>query len=211
MTEIQNVTDVMQHLEGLKAVIFDLDDTLYGEKEYVRSGYKEVSKQLPQVENAEQKLWNAFVSRKSAIDTVLLAEGIYTEALKQHCLETYRSHQPDIHFYDGVLPMLIELREQGHFLGIITDGRPEGQRAKISALGLEGLMDKIIITDELGGIQFRKPCTQSYILMKEFFNVNYTEMLYVGDNPQKDFIACETLGIKAVYFVNQDGLYSKTR
>lgn len=28
MIEIQNVTEVMQHLGGFKAVVFDLDDTL---------------------------------------------------------------------------------------------------------------------------------------------------------------------------------------
>ena len=57
MIEIQNITDIMQQLDGIKAIVFDLDDTLYSEKEYVRSGYKAVSEILFEVENAEAKLW----------------------------------------------------------------------------------------------------------------------------------------------------------
>ncbi len=208
MIEITNITDVMQHLDGLKAIIFDLDDTLYGEKEYVRSGYHAVAKLLPQVEDAERKLWMAFENKKSAIDEVLISEGIYTEELKKQCLETYRYHQPDIHFYAGVVDMLMELRKRGYLLGIITDGRPEGQRAKIKALDMEKYIDHIIVTDELGGIQYRKPNEKAFVLMKERIGVEYAEMCYVGDNTKKDFVAPEKLGMKSIRFRNADGLYS---
>ena len=63
-------------------------------------------------------------------------------------MSVYRFHQPKIHFYDGVLELLQTLRADGYKLGIITDGRPEGQRAKIKALGLEELVDFIIVTDD---------------------------------------------------------------
>jgi len=96
--EISSMLQVAQHLQGLKAIVFDLDDTLYSEKEYVRSGYRAIAKQLPQVEQMEKKLWAAFVDKKSAIDEVLTAEGIYSDELKQMCLYVYRFHQPDIHF-----------------------------------------------------------------------------------------------------------------
>ena len=105
--------------------------------------------------------------------------------------------------------MLIFLKQQSYNIGIITDGRVEGQEAKIKVLQLDKLVDKIIITDALGGTEFRKPSTKSYVLMSEYFNTNYSDMIYVGDNLKKDFIACEKLGIRAVYFANQDGLYSK--
>lgn len=56
MIEIQSITDLMQHLDDLKAVIFDLDDTLYSEKEYVKSGYKAVADILPEIKDVESKL-----------------------------------------------------------------------------------------------------------------------------------------------------------
>lgn len=209
MIEITSITGVKNHLHGLKAVIFDLDDTLYSEKEYVRSGYRAIAANLPQVEQMEEKLWRAFEHNKSAIDEVLISEGIYTEELKQKCLSVYRFHQPDIHLYDGAKELIEHLRADGYMLGIITDGRLEGQRAKIKSLGLEGLVDHIIVTDELGGIEYRKPNEVAFLKMQETFDVPFEEMCYVGDNIKKDFIAPEKLGMRSIYFVNDNGLYSK--
>lgn len=207
MIEISRVTEVKQHIDGLKVIIFDLDDTLYGEKEYVRSGYHAVAGILPQVEDCEEKLWTAFEESKSAFDEVLKNEGIYTDELKQKCLQTYRFQKPDIHLYDGVADMLVKLRTAGHKLGIITDGRPEGQRAKIEALGLGEYIDHIIITDELGGIEYRKPNDTAFRMMKEKLGAEFSEMCYVGDNIKKDFIAPEKLGMRCIWFRNKDGLY----
>ncbi|WP_455436901.1 HAD family hydrolase [Hungatella hathewayi] len=207
MIEIQKITDVMQHLNGLKVVVFDLDDTLYSEKEYVKSGYYAVSQILPQVYDAEAKLWKAFEEKKSAIDELLNAEGIYNEELKQRCLEVYRFHKPNIHLYDGAEKMLTYLREQGRLIGILTDGRPEGQWAKIKAFNLINYVDHTIVTDELGGVEYRKPNEKAFRLMKEQFGVEFSEMCYVGDNIRKDFIAPEKLGIRPIWFRNTEGLY----
>ena len=37
MIEITEITEVMNYIEGLSAVVFDLDDTLYSEKEIGRA------------------------------------------------------------------------------------------------------------------------------------------------------------------------------
>lgn len=208
LIEITKITEVLNYIDGLSAVVFDLDDTLYSEKDYVRSGYKAVAEILPQVGNAAEKLWIAFESGKPAIDTVLNDEGIYTEVLKAQCLETYRNHKPDIKLYDGVADMLKEIRKRGLDIGIITDGRPEGQHAKIDALGLEAMVDAIIITDELGGIDYRKPCGKAFHLMRDMIgNGGYMAMCYVGDNVKKDFKAPEEFGMRCIWFRNKDGVY----
>lgn len=208
MIRIDHITDVFQHTDGLEAIVFDLDDTLYSEKQYVWSGYREIAKQLPQIEYAERKLQLLFKEEKSAIDELLKQEGIYTEDLKQKCLQIYRYQKPDIILFEGVKDILIELRKKKYKLGIITDGRPEGQRAKIEVLGLETLVDRIIVTDELGGIEFRKPNAKAFQLMKEQLDVEYDQMCYVGDNIKKDFIAPEQLRMKAIWFHNKDGIYA---
>ena len=192
----------------VKAIIFDLDDTLYSEKAYIRSGYRAVAKLLPGVENCEKKLWEAFENGKVAIDTVLSDEGIYTDELKNKCLATYRSHLPEIELYVGVSEMLTSLRAKGIKLGIITDGRPEGQRNKIKTLGLEELVDEIIVTDELGGAAFRKPCDISFRIMQRKLGVAFESMVYVGDNLTKDLIAPRQLGMRAVWFDNSDGVHT---
>ena len=191
----------------VRAVVFDLDDTLYSEKEYVRSGYRQAAKVIPQVENAEEKLWDAFLSGKPAIDEVLRQAGLDSEEIKAECLKAYRFQTPDIHLYDGIRELLIRLRRSGMKLGIITDGRPEGQRAKIQALGLEELVDSILITDELGGARFRKPNDIGFRIMHLRLGVPFESMVYVGDNAAKDFQAPRMLGMQWVHFCNTDGLY----
>ena len=186
----------------IKGVIFDLDDTLYSEKEYVRSGYKAVSEYLDG--KYEEKLWRLFEEGKQAIDELLKELGREDE--KAEVLKVYRSHKPDIHLYPGVAEMIAVLKDRGIKVGIITDGRPEGQRNKLEALGLD--VDDVIITDELGGIQFRKPCDIAFRIMSTRWRLNPADIVYVGDNPVKDFQAPQQLGMKSIYFKNPDGLYS---
>lgn len=207
MIEISGILEVRNHIEGLDAVIFDLDDTLYSEKEYVKSGYQQIAAVLSEVENAAEKLWCLFEEKQPAIDELLKRENIQSEEIKQKCLHVYRYQIPEIHLYEGVREMLAEFRKKGLKLGIITDGRPEGQRAKLQVLGLELMVDYIIVTDELGGIECRKPNSIAFETMKEKLDVEYSKMCYVGDNTKKDFIAPEKLGMRSIWFKNTDGLY----
>lgn len=188
----------------ISGVIFDLDDTLYSEKEYVRSGYAAVSDYLGG--NYEDTLWKHFQEGNPAIDKLL--EELNREAEKETVLNVYRSHKPSIHLYDGVIELIDEIKSNDIKVGIITDGRPEGQRNKLESLGLESHVDDIIITDELGGTQFRKPCDIAFRILQTRWRLPASEMVYVGDNPAKDFQAPQQLGMKSIYFSNADGLYA---
>lgn len=205
MITITNLMDCEANLGGVQAVVFDMDDTLYPEKDYVRSGYRAVAATFPQVEHMAEKLWAAFEAKQPAIDAVLESEGL--SAFKEKALQIYRNHTPEIALYPGAEALLKRLRETKK-LGLITDGRPEGQRAKLQSLGLAGYFDHIIVTDELGGVEFRKPNQAAFRLMQQALGVPFSQMVYIGDNPKKDFIAPEALGMQAIWFANPDGLYS---
>ena len=192
---------ITESMGQIKGVIFDLDDTLYSEKEYVRSGYRVVSDYLGG--GFEGKLWSSFEAGKPAIDELL--RELEREDEKAECLNIYRSHKPIIHLYPGVADMLQELKNKGIKVGIITDGRPESQRNKIEALGLKDM--EIIVTDELGGTQFRKPCDIAFRIMAARWRMNPADIVYVGDNPVKDFQAPQQLGMSSVWFRNEDGVY----
>lgn len=178
----------------IKDVIFDLDDALYSEKEYVSDylggGY-------------EERLWSFFDAGKLAIDELLKEMGRQNE--KDNVLSIYRSHKPNIHLYPGVIEMIENLKARGIKVGIITDGRPEGQTNKLEALGLE--VDDVIITDALGGIQFRKTCDIAFRILMTRWRLNPADIVYVGDNPEKDFQAPQQLGMKSIYFNNPVCLY----
>ena len=206
MIKINDILECEKYFSDVDAVIFDLDDTLYSEKDYVRSGYIAVSRKFPEVENMAEKLWSAFEQKLPAIDFVLEKEGLLSAGSKAEALEAYRFQTPEISLYPGVRELLIRLKETKK-LGLITDGRPEGQRAKIEALDIADLFDSIVVTDELGGAEFRKPCTRAFEITKERLGVSFEKMIYVGDNAKKDFIAPEKLGMQSCHFQNPDGLY----
>ena len=190
----------------VSAVIFDLDDTLYPEKDYVKSGYRAVAEYLGHPEYAD-KLYGYFEQGKNAFDELLSEIGKEDELKK--VLEIYREHKPKISLYPEMEKAIDTLRAKEIKIGIITDGRPNGQRNKLEALGLEAKIDEFIITDELGGIQFRKPCDIAFRILQTRFRLPFEEILYVGDNPTKDFVAPMQLGMKSLYFKNEEGLYSK--
>lgn len=189
----------------IEGVIFDLDDTLYSEKDYVRSGFRAIASDLGKDETFVDQLWSYFEEGKPAIDCVLKQWNRMD--MKDMLLKVYRSHIPEITLYDGVIEIIQSLRDAGIKVGIITDGRPEGQRNKIQALGLESLVDDIIITDELGGIQFRKPCDIAFRIIQHRWEISYANIVYIADNCSKDFYAPKQLGMITALFNNYDGLY----
>lgn len=190
---------------SVKGVIFDLDDTLYSEKQYVKSGFKAVAGYLG-IEDAEKELWSFFEKKIPAIDAYL--KHINQSERKAEILSVYREHKPILTLNKGVSELISNLKEKGIRVGIITDGRPNGQRNKIKALGLDALVDDIIVTDELGGEQFRKPCDISFRIMQRRWRIPFEQLVYVGDNVSKDFQAPKQLGMQWLLADNGAGLYS---
>lgn len=195
---------VTENIGKIRGVIFDLDDTLYSEKEYVRSGFRAVERYLGD-SGIAYELWNEFEAGKQAIDEVLKRLNRKDEI--QECVRIYREHKPSLHLYDGVRELIASLQKRGIKVGIITDGRPNGQKNKIEALGLEGL--DVIITDELGGIQFRKPCDIAFRIMARRWKMDYQDIVYIGDNEEKDFQASLQLGMQSIWFRNDDRIYAR--
>lgn len=77
MITINNILEVESYLNQVDGVVFDLDDTLYSEKNYVRSGYRKIAQNYPDIENAEEKLWNSFLKGEKAIDKVFDETRLY--------------------------------------------------------------------------------------------------------------------------------------
>lgn len=201
-------TDGGSQPQPIRGVIFDLDDTLYSEKQYIRSGYKKIAEFLG-IAKAEEKLWNYFTEGKQAIDCYLTEVGMLNR--KDECLKVYRHQEPEITLYDGVMELINELNSKGIKVGIITDGRPVGQRNKLKALGLDNVVEDIIITDELGGIQFRKPNDIAFRIIQNRWRIPFENIVYIGDNPGKDFQAPKQLGMQCLWFRNADGLYYQSK
>lgn len=188
---------------SIKAVVFDLDDTLYPEIDYVKSGFCEVAKEIEKrfdVKKAYNKLYEFFLLNKSDVyERVLRDYGIvFKERDIADLVKIYRTHIPKLSLTDEVKNTILSLRKQGLKIGIITDGRPFQQHAKIQSLGLDKMVNSIIVTDELGGIEYRKPNPTAFKKMCKTLCIQPKEMIYVGDNPKKDFAVKIYLPIKTV-------------
>lgn len=177
----------------IKAIIFDLDDTLISEKEFVGSGFLAVSKYVSsktRTYTTEYLLETLQVLHKISSDKVFnrMNEklGLGADISVKELVDVYRNHKPRISLYEDVLPVIKKLKEQNYKLGIITDGYLETQKNKIDSLNIREIFDEIIITDELGR-DFWKPSPVPYELMSKRLNIDYSEMMYIGDNPKKDF------------------------
>ncbi len=185
----------------IKAIVFDLDDTLIPETEYVKSGFRAIAEEFGS--ELYEKLWKLFCEDRKNV----YQRAGFSEEICKRCIEIYRNHFPDIRLDKSTEEVLLNLKKNGYKLGVITDGRPVGQRNKIKALALDKIMDCIIVTDELGGEEFRKPNPKAFELMREKLNVEFYEMMYVGDNPKKDFYIGSIYPITTVRLFNQ-GIHS---
>jgi len=189
---------------NIKAVIFDLDDTLISEKQYIDSGYRYISSILSVSLNIEKQdiynlLWDLFeISPKNVFNRLLEKLKIpHTEEQIIKLVESYRNHEPKIQFYSDVLPCLEKLKEKNIKTGIITDGYLSTQRNKLRVLKADRYFDQIIITDEIGR-EYWKPHPKAFELMSQRLAVEFEEMLYIGDNPEKDFYISSIYPIKTI-------------
>lgn len=198
-------------MAAIHAVIFDLDDTLYPEREYVFSGFDAVAvafqDRLGDPGAAVVSMRRLFDTehRPRVFNTALAEKGVDDAALLDAMIETYRSHRPAISLHPDANEILTRLRPD-YKLGVITDGRSVSQWNKIDALDLRGRVDKIIVTDDLGA-EFAKPHPQAFELMAEGLGVEHAACVYVADNPAKDFVAPNALGWLTVRIIRPDGIY----
>jgi len=192
----------------IRAVVFDLDDTLYPERDYVRSGYDAVARHLREArgttEAYEQWLWQRFLCGQTAGALDALNDhfglGLARDGIGR-LIQVYREHVPQIGPFAGVGELLAGLHNAGgRRLGLVSDGFLPAQRLKLDAVGLAGCFDAVVFTEELGRDAW-KPSPAGFEAVREKLGVPHSACAYVGDNPAKDFIAPNRLGWRTIRYV----------
>jgi putative hydrolase of the HAD superfamily len=165
------------------AVIFDLDDTLYKEIDFLKSAFWEIAKMLSK--NDSESLYMEMIALyKEKINVFKWLSEQYTQLNINQLLINYRKHIPQIDLYPGARAFLDKLKNSNIPMGLITDGRSLTQRNKLKSLNIEKYFKDIIISEEFGS---EKPTLANFV----FFEEKYTgySFVYIGDNINKDFIA----------------------
>lgn len=184
----------------IQALVFDLDDTLYREKDFVESGFKAVARHVASNLGCDyEEIYHRMIDTQNTSGRRKAMEVIISQFPERSfsiggLVSVFRNHQPDIHLFPGYHDLLRRL-SQSYRLGIITDGLPEVQENKIRALKLDGLMDSIIYSWRFGE-EKQKPHPHSFNLILKSLQTEAPNALFVGDNPLKDCIGAHRAGMK---------------
>ncbi len=197
-----------------RAVVFDLDDTLYPERAYAFSGFAAVARDLAKSPAAANRLrkWmedrfrcgrreRVFDALNERFDLGLSARDI------ARLVRVYRNHKPGVRPYPGVIGLLRELRRRGWRIGLLADGYLPAQRLKFAALGLADYFDAVVYNEAAGRAAW-KPSTAGFERIARLLNVPHGQCVYVGDNPAKDFLPGNRLGWLTVQWVRRGQLYA---
>lgn len=191
-------------------LVFDLDDTLYDEITYVKSGLLHVAKyvnihyQIEQNQAYKLMLQELNMNGRGEIFDVLLKKHfVYSKSAVRKCLSVYRLHNPQIKLNPDASACLDRFKDISKY--IVTDGNKIVQRNKVKALGLFSLMKRVFITHDFGK-KNAKPSTYCFEKIAALEKAKPENIIYIGDNPNKDFINLKKKRFKTIRIKN--GMFS---
>ena len=161
--------------------VFDLDDTLYDERNYALSALQFPGKWIDRRAGAVSSaatLVSAFdAGHRDAIGDLCAQIGLSQDD-KARLIDAMRAHRPDISLRPDSARLLERIRSGHRPYSLLIDGRSVTQRAKIAALGLADAQH-IIISEEIG---VTKPDTPGFETIAAADPD--ADDVYVGDNPK---------------------------
>jgi len=201
----------------ITTVIFDLDDTLYDEIDFCRSGFRAAAEHIATLSDAHgadavfDMIWACFTAgnRGSTFDVALAELGIPGDSSLIHRLvEVYRTHIPTLTLPPESRRVLEELKNR-YTLALLTDGYLPTQRLKVQALGIESYFKAIVYTEELGREHW-KPSPLGFQRLLATLGIRPAQATYIADNETKDFIAPNRLGLLTIQVLRPHGLHRQT-
>lgn len=188
-------------MTDVEIIVFDLDDTLYLERDFAHSGFRATADWIEAntgIAHFAETCAEIFAAgdRARIFDRALEQVGLaHRTDLIAQLVDLYRFHQPSIALAPDAGRYLKRPRKQRR--AIITDGLAVTQMAKIRALGLEDLVDLVICTDDWGKA-FWKPHDRAFEAVETWSGADPRRIVYIADNPAKDFVTPRRRGWRTV-------------
>ena len=173
-------------------IVFDLDDTIFQEVDYLKSAYREIAQLVSpdQADNVYAEMFNRYKAGENVFAWLIIEYGSSVEDLTvQKLIKLYRDHYPEITLAEDVHDFIIRLNTHSISFGLITDGRSMTQRNKLKALGIDQMFSDLVISEEFGS---EKPDERNYLYYEHKYQGSH--LFYIGDNTGKDFIVPAKLG-----------------
>lgn len=200
----------------IKAVVFDVDDTLYDQKApfvaalapiiQVPTSF-DLTRTFQAYRRQSGQLAKQFMSRRTAeewsvtrLNTALHAQDLppVTPEAALAFQDAYAQGLQDIKLFPGLATALDQLKDQ-YQLGIITNGKTDYQLAKVMRLQMHRWIERdTILTSEEAGVA--KPDPQIFTMMNRRLNLRASETVYVGDCYSLDIRAAKKAGWQAFWF-----------
>lgn len=192
------------------ALLFDLDDTLYEERQFFYSGFRVMAAIL------EQQGFGPADETVRALDYLHHQEGRegvlqklsvrlgFAPELIPELVEAFRTHEPDIKLARDAVEVLPRLAGR-YRIGCVTDGWARVQRSKLQALGVGMYLHAVVIADDFGRDRW-KPDPFPFRRCCELLGVAEADAVFVGDYPDRDMLGAHNAGLRCVR-IRRPGAY----
>lgn len=202
-------------LNPLRVIVFDVDDTLYLERDYIRSGFRAVGEMIEHVFDCA-----GFESECIRLFTDGVRGRIFNTALENldlpndsnqvtRLVNFYREHTPSIELLDDARDLLDSCVGKVE-MAAISDGPLLAQKQKVGTLALHAWTNHVVLTDQWGR-EYWKPHKRAFLHIENVFQASGSECVYVGDNPLKDFEAPRSLGWQTIRIRRPGSLHEYAR
>ena len=199
----------------IKAVLFDVDETLFDRMLAQKAVLELIVRQLPQIfrDFPLESVLAAFL-KSDQITTDMFNSGAPSEGSRDRrsklflqllginqkytakITELYVKDYPGVKAHvDGAIPVIKELSHKFK-LGVVSNGFTDVQYRKLEAMGLRDLFSCIVLSEEFG---IRKPDPRIFHQAALLLHMQPQECLYVGDSYTNDVIGAKNAGMQACW------------
>ena len=191
----------------IKAILFDLDHTLFDRHATLRALAPVLRAVFPVNEDLSDdkiaEIW-CYADDHYVYDgwryifAYLVEKGVFVVPPEYNDYRSfvYRSFARTAVPYDYVLPMLEDFKAQGYEVGLITNGQHALQYRKLELTGLRYVFDEIVVS---GDYTSEKPEKELFLIMCAKLGRTPDECVYVGDNRRNDIDGAAGAGMHTVW------------
>ena len=193
-------------VETPRAAIFDLDDTLYELEQFVQSGFAAVADELERRVSLPAPWLLASLRRArlrghagKELQALCTDHGL-PAGIVPELVQVIRAHEPTLVLGPVAAAVLEQMRADGWRLGILTNGLPATQRAKVEALGLGTRVDAVLCAEEHapGG----KPSRVAFDAALATLGVQAAQTVFIGDDLIRDIAGARHAGMRTIRVAN---------
>jgi len=207
----------------LKAVFFDLDETLIENKIPVRElfarMYIDFEEQLGEqnkdlffatLREQAANLWGSMFNTEVApeqqfvdcfatcVEATGAANGRAALSIGQNMFDHYESlSSNNVVFHDGAVELIAELNSRGLITGLITNGMEQIQLGKVHALDIHNKVDHVTVSAQA---RAHKPHAPVFELALKRAGVSAEHAIQIGDHATNDVAGAIRAGLGGVFY-----------